>query len=132
MGITGIHLNMHSYSNAYINRTGLACLIYTAHPGMGGFKLSFDELLPSVLACVEGRVVGAGATDREITRQALSSVAQCVAAMCLEASAEHRTSTINTFLVDAARGGDSGTDISHTVLYLLSIGEVGRRPELGR
>ena len=27
MGITGIHSEQHSYSNAYINRAGLACLL---------------------------------------------------------------------------------------------------------
>ena len=32
---------MHSYSNAYMNRAGLACLMYTVCPGMSHCRLVY-------------------------------------------------------------------------------------------
>ena len=40
MGITGIHSELHSYSNAYINRAGLTCLlVFLAFEGDEGIKI---------------------------------------------------------------------------------------------
>ena len=91
--------------------------------GTPGFD--FQVLLPAVKSCVVGRSVGAGATDRDITRQALSSLAQCVATMCETTSKKDRLSTVDDFVANIGKG-----ETSVTCLSLLSLGEIGRRFDL--
>lgn len=87
--------------------------------GAPGFN--FAALLPTVTGCVIKKSIGG---EGGITRQALSSLAQCVAAMCETATPAEVTKTVDEFIAAV------GQEVSVTCLSLLSLGEIGRRADL--
>jgi cullin-associated NEDD8-dissociated protein 1 len=109
--------------NSGAERAAMQLCAQIVQVGAAGFDFQF--LLPTVTSCVVGRVIGAGGTPSEVTRQALSSLAQCVASMCSTASAAQCTSTVREFIANVGSG-----DATVKCLSLLSLGEIGRRFDL--
>ena len=107
--------------NSGAERATMELVSQIVQVGASGFD--FAMLLPTVTKCVVGQGIGSG--DGELTRQALSSLAQCVAAMCETASPAEVTTTVDEFIQHV--GGD---DAAVTCLSLLSLGEIGRRADL--
>ncbi|CAA0840045.1 Cullin-associated NEDD8-dissociated protein 1 [Striga hermonthica] len=91
-------------------------LVYSANT-------SFDVLLGSLLSTAKSSVQSGG-----VAKQALFSIAQCVAVLCLAAGNEKCYSTVN-MLTDLLRS-DSSTNSAKQHLSLLCLGEIGRRKDL--
>ncbi|MFQ6643808.1 hypothetical protein Gotur_018826 [Gossypium turneri] len=81
---------------------------------------SFDALLESLLSSAKPSPQSGG-----VAKQALYSIAQCVAVLCLAAGDQKCSSTVK-MLTDILK--DDGTTNSH--LALLCLGEIGRRKDL--
>lgn len=91
-------------------------LVYSANT-------SFDVLLDSLLSTAKP-----SAQTGAIAKQALFSIAQCVAVLCLAAGDEKCSSTVN-MLTDILKV-DSSTNSAKQHLSLLCLGEIGRRKDL--
>ncbi|GFZ09540.1 cullin-associated and neddylation dissociated [Actinidia rufa] len=93
-----------------------AALVYSANT-------SFDALLESLLSTAKPSPQSGG-----ITKQALYSIAQCVAVLCLAAGDQKCSATVK-MLTDILKD-DSGTNSAKQHLSLLCLGEIGRRKDL--
>ncbi|XP_076924300.1 cullin-associated NEDD8-dissociated protein 1-like [Bidens hawaiensis] len=93
-----------------------ATLVYSANT-------SFDALLESLLSTAKQSPQGGG-----IAKQALFSIAQCVAVLCL-AAGDHKCSSTVTMLTDILKD-DSSSNSAKQHLALLCLGEIGRRRDL--
>lgn len=83
---------------------------------------SFDELLASLLSTARPTQSGG------VAKQALFSVAQCVAVLCLAAEGKKLSSTVN--MLTEILKVDSSTNSAKQHLALLCLGEIGRRKDL--
>ncbi|XP_057502878.1 cullin-associated NEDD8-dissociated protein 1-like [Actinidia eriantha] len=93
-----------------------ATLVYSANT-------SFDALLESLLSTAKPSPQSGG-----IAKQALFSIAQCVAVLCLAAGDQKCSATVK-MLTDILKD-DSGTNSAKQHLSLLCLGEIGRRKDL--
>ncbi|XP_057469617.1 cullin-associated NEDD8-dissociated protein 1-like isoform X2 [Actinidia eriantha] len=93
-----------------------AALVYSANT-------SFDALLESLLSTAKPSPQSGG-----VTKQALYSIAQCVAVLCLAAGDQKCSATVK-MLTDILKD-DSGTNSAKQHLSLLCLGEIGRRKDL--
>lgn len=84
---------------------------------------SFDVLLESLLSTAKPSPQSGG-----VAKQALFSIAQCVAVLCLAAGDQKCSSTVN-MLTDILKD-DSSTNSAKQHLALLCLGEIGRRKDL--
>lgn len=91
-------------------------LVYSANT-------SFDVLLESLLSTAKP-----SAQTGAVAKQALFSIAQCVAVLCLAAGDKKCSSTVN-MLTDILKA-DSSTNSAKQHLSLLCLGEIGRRKDL--
>ncbi|KAK6159687.1 hypothetical protein DH2020_003068 [Rehmannia glutinosa] len=91
-------------------------LVYSANT-------SFDVLLDSLLSTGKSSVQSGG-----VAKQALFSIARCVAVLCLAAGDKKCSSTVN-MLTDILKA-DSSTNSAKQHLSLLCLGEIGRRKDL--
>ncbi|KAM0040565.1 putative TATA-binding protein interacting (TIP20) [Helianthus debilis subsp. tardiflorus] len=94
-----------------------ATLVYSANT-------SFDALLESLLSTAKPSPQGGGG----IAKQALFSIAQCVAVLCL-AAGDHKCSSTVGMLTDILKD-DSSSNSAKQHLALLCLGEIGRRKDL--
>ncbi|CAH9109572.1 unnamed protein product [Cuscuta epithymum] len=83
---------------------------------------SFDDLLDSLLSTARPTQAGG------VAKQALFSVAQCVAVLCLAAGGKKVSSTVN--MLTEILKKDSSTNSAKQHLALLCLGEIGRRKDL--
>lgn len=93
-----------------------AGLIYSANT-------SFESLLESLLSSAKSSPQSGG-----VAKQAMFSIAQCVAVLCLAAGDDKCSSTVN-MLTDILKG-DSTNNSAKQHLALLCLGEIGRRKDL--
>nr|GMD40784.1 cullin-associated NEDD8-dissociated protein 1 [Ipomoea batatas] len=93
-----------------------AALVYSANT-------SFDELLDSLLSTARPSTQSGG-----VAKQALFSIAQCVAVLCLAAGDQQCSSTVN--MLTEILKVDSSTNSAKQHLALLCLGEIGRRKDL--
>ncbi|KAL9174874.1 hypothetical protein ABFS82_02G079200 [Erythranthe guttata] len=91
-------------------------LVYSANT-------SFDVLLDSLLSTAKP-----SAQSGAVAKQALFSIAQCVAVLCLAAGDKKCSSTV-AMLTDILKA-DSSTNSAKQHLSLLCLGEIGRRKDL--
>ncbi|XP_073147008.1 cullin-associated NEDD8-dissociated protein 1 [Henckelia pumila] len=84
---------------------------------------SFDVLLDSLLSTAKP-----SAKSGAVAKQALFSIAQCVAVLCLAAGDKKCLSTVK-MLTDILKA-DSSTNSAKQHLALLCLGEIGRRKDL--
>ncbi|XP_058214981.1 cullin-associated NEDD8-dissociated protein 1 [Rhododendron vialii] len=93
-----------------------AALVYSANT-------SFDKLLDSLLSTAKPSPQSGG-----VAKQALFSIAQCVAVLCLAAGDQKCSATVK-MLTDILKD-DSAANSSKQHLSLLCLGEIGRRKDL--
>lgn len=93
-----------------------ATLVYSANT-------SFDALLESLLSTAKPSPQSGG-----IAKQALFSIAQCVAVLCL-AAGDHKCSSTVKMLTEILKD-DSTSNSAKQHLALLCLGEIGRRKDL--
>ncbi|XP_019191103.1 PREDICTED: cullin-associated NEDD8-dissociated protein 1 [Ipomoea nil] len=93
-----------------------AALVYSANT-------SFDELLDSLLSTARPSTQSGG-----VAKQALFSIAQCVAVLCLAAGDQQCSTTVN--MLTEILKVDSSTNSAKQHLALLCLGEIGRRKDL--
>ncbi|CAL9008989.1 unnamed protein product [Prunus brigantina] len=93
-----------------------ASLVYSANT-------SFDTLLDSLLSSAKPSPQSGG-----VAKQALYSIAQCVAVLCLAAGDQQCSSTVN--MLTEILKDDSSTNSAKQHLALLCLGEIGRRKDL--
>ncbi|KAI3695011.1 hypothetical protein L1987_77999 [Smallanthus sonchifolius] len=93
-----------------------ATLVYSANT-------SFDVLLEFLLSTAKPSPQGGG-----IAKQALFSIARCVAVLCL-AAGDHKCSSTVKMLTDILKD-DSSSNSAKQHLALLCLGEIGRRKNL--
>lgn len=84
---------------------------------------SFDTLLDSLLSSAKPSPQSGG-----LAKQALFSIAQCVAVLCLAAGDIKCASTVD--MLKGILNDDSTTNSAKQHLALLSLGEIGRRKDL--
>ncbi|KAG1370006.1 hypothetical protein COCNU_15G003720 [Cocos nucifera] len=84
---------------------------------------SFETLLDSLLSSAKPSPQSGG-----LAKQALYSVAQCVAVLCLAAGDQKCASTVE--MLKGILKDDSGTNTAKQHLALLCLGEIGRRKDL--
>ncbi|XP_010252337.1 PREDICTED: cullin-associated NEDD8-dissociated protein 1 isoform X2 [Nelumbo nucifera] len=84
---------------------------------------SFDDLLDSLLSSAKPSPQSGG-----LAKQALYSVAQCVAVLCLAAGDQKCASTVE--MLTRILRDDSSTNSAKQHLALLCLGEIGRRKDL--
>ncbi|XP_074330491.1 cullin-associated NEDD8-dissociated protein 1 [Apium graveolens] len=94
-----------------------AALVYSANT-------SFDDLLDSLLSTAKPSSKSGGG----VAKQALFSIAQCVAVLCLAAGDQKCSSTVK--MLTAMLKADSATNSGKQHLSLLCLGEIGRRKDL--
>ncbi|XP_037491157.1 LOW QUALITY PROTEIN: cullin-associated NEDD8-dissociated protein 1 [Jatropha curcas] len=97
-------------------RNFFAALVYSANT-------SFDTLLDSLLSSAKPSPQSGG-----VAKQALYSIAQCVAVLCLAAGDQKCSSTVK-MLTDILKD-DSSSNSAKQHLALLCLGEIGRRKDL--
>ena len=85
-------------------------------------QCSFQALLDALLA-----VVSAGGGAAPLSRQALSSTAQCVSSLCGPVAATDRTATVERFIAEL---GAPATPEPVKLLLLHSLGEIGKSHDL--
>uniref|UniRef100_A0A0E0JW13 Cullin-associated NEDD8-dissociated protein 1 n=1 Tax=Oryza punctata TaxID=4537 RepID=A0A0E0JW13_ORYPU len=83
---------------------------------------SFDALLDSLISTAKPSQSGG------LAKQALSSIAQCVAVLCLAAGDQKCASTIE--MLKGILKDDSATNSAKQHMALLCLGEIGRRKDL--
>ncbi|KAL2939472.1 Cullin-associated NEDD8-dissociated protein 1 [Bienertia sinuspersici] len=93
-----------------------AGLVYSANT-------SFETLLESLLLSAKPSPQSGG-----VAKQAMFSIAQCVAVLCLAAGDDKCSSTVD-MLTDILKG-DSSVNSAKQHLALLCLGEIGRRKDL--
>nr|XP_043619408.1 cullin-associated NEDD8-dissociated protein 1 [Erigeron canadensis] len=93
-----------------------ATLVYSANT-------SFEALLESLLSTAKPSPQSGG-----IAKQALFSIAQCVAVLCL-AAGDHKCSSTVKMLTEILKD-DSSSNSAKQHLALLCLGEIGRRKDL--
>lgn len=93
-----------------------AALVYSANT-------SFDALLESLLSTAKPSPQAGG-----VAKQALFSIAQCVAVLCLAAGDKKCSSTVN--MLTGILKDDSSTSSAKQHLALLCLGGIGRRKDL--
>ncbi|KAG7031344.1 Cullin-associated NEDD8-dissociated protein 1, partial [Cucurbita argyrosperma subsp. argyrosperma] len=93
-----------------------AAMVYSANT-------SFDALLDSLLSCAKPSPQSGG-----VAKQALFSIAQCVAVLCLAAGDQKYSSTVR--MLTEILKDDSSTNSAKQHLALLCLGEIGRRKDL--
>ncbi|XP_058007206.1 cullin-associated NEDD8-dissociated protein 1 [Hevea brasiliensis] len=93
-----------------------AALVYSANT-------SFDTLLDCLLASAKPSPQSGG-----VAKQALYSIAQCVAVLCLAAGDQKCSSTVK--MLTEILKDDSSTNSAKQHLALLCLGEIGRRKDL--
>ncbi|KAI4298901.1 hypothetical protein L6164_032414 [Bauhinia variegata] len=93
-----------------------AALVYSANT-------SFDSLLESLLASAKPSPQSGG-----IAKQALYSIAQCVAVLCLAAGDKKCSSTVK--MLTEILKDDTSSNSAKQHLALLCLGEIGRRKDL--
>ncbi|KAL3620764.1 Cullin-associated NEDD8-dissociated protein 1 [Castilleja foliolosa] len=97
-------------------------LVYSANT-------SFDVLLDSLLSTSKSSIQSGG-----VAKQALSSIAQCVAVLCLAAGNKKCSSTVNMLTdilkSDSSTNSDMLPKNAKQHLSLLCLGEIGRRKDL--
>ncbi|KAJ7967930.1 cullin-associated NEDD8-dissociated protein 1 [Quillaja saponaria] len=93
-----------------------AALVYSANT-------SFDSLLGSLLSSAKPSPQSGG-----IAKQALYSIAQCVAVLCLAAGDQKCSSTVE--MLTSILKEDSSSNSAKQHLALLCLGEIGRRKDL--
>ncbi|XP_054801363.1 cullin-associated NEDD8-dissociated protein 1 [Prosopis cineraria] len=93
-----------------------AALVYSANT-------SFDSLLESLLASAKPSPQSGG-----IAKQALHSIAQCVAVLCLAAGDQKSSSTVR--MLTQILKDDISSNSAKQHLALLCLGEIGRRKDL--
>ncbi|XP_010912657.1 cullin-associated NEDD8-dissociated protein 1 [Elaeis guineensis] len=84
---------------------------------------SFETLLDSLLSSAKPSPQSGG-----LAKQALYSIAQCVAVLCLAAGDQKCASTVE--MLKGILKDDSGTNSAKQHLALLCLGEIGRRRDL--
>ncbi|CAA7404605.1 unnamed protein product [Spirodela intermedia] len=84
---------------------------------------SFDSLLDALLSSAKPSPQSGG-----LAKQALFSVAQCVAVLCLAAGDQKCSSTVE--MLKSILGDDSSSNSAKQHLALLCLGEIGRRKDL--
>ncbi|XP_078432582.1 cullin-associated and neddylation dissociated [Wolffia australiana] len=84
---------------------------------------SFDSLLDALLSTAKPSPQAGG-----LAKQALSSVAQCVAVLCLAAGDQKCSSTV--VMLKNILGDDISSNSAKQHLALLCLGEIGRRKDL--
>lgn len=92
--------------------------LYAVLVGIGAKKFGFDELLSSLL--------GIQIKASTQSKQSQTSIAQCVAAICVSASPDKRDATVERFVADVKKSKTSSSKIQ----ALLCLGEIGRRVDL--
>ncbi|KAF9684918.1 hypothetical protein SADUNF_Sadunf03G0000300 [Salix dunnii] len=97
-------------------RNFFAALVYSANT-------SFESLLDSLLSSAKPSPQSGG-----VAKQALHSIAQCVAVLCLAAGDKKCSSTVD-MLTDILED-DSSANSAKQHLALLCLGEIGRRKDL--
>ncbi|KAB5563635.1 hypothetical protein DKX38_003689 [Salix brachista] len=97
-------------------RNFFAALVYSANT-------SFDSLLDSLLSSAKPSPQSGG-----VAKQALHSIAQCVAVLCLAAGDKKCSSTVD-MLTDILED-DSSANSAKQHVALLCLGEIGRRKDL--
>lgn len=85
-----------------------AALVYSANT-------SFDSLLESLLACAKPSPQSGG-----IAKQALHSIAQCVAVLCLAAGDQKCSSTVK-MLTDILKDDSSSNSVSFSLQYFCCV-----------
>jgi len=85
-----------------------AALVYSANT-------SFDSLLESLLACAKPSPQSGG-----IAKQALHSIAQCVAVLCLAAGDQKCSSTVK-MLTDILKDDSSSNSVSFFLQYFCRV-----------
>ncbi|KAH7538365.1 hypothetical protein FEM48_Zijuj03G0191800 [Ziziphus jujuba var. spinosa] len=93
-----------------------AALVYSANT-------SFDALLDSLLSSAKPSPQSGG-----VAKQALHSIAQCVAVLCLAAGDQKCSSTVK--MLTEILKADTVTNSAKQHLSLLCLGEIGRRKDL--
>ncbi|XP_021751471.1 cullin-associated NEDD8-dissociated protein 1-like [Chenopodium quinoa] len=93
-----------------------AGLVYSAYT-------SFEKLLDSLLSCAKPSPQSGG-----VAKQAMFSIAQCVAVLCLAAGDDRCSSTVD--MLTNILKGDSTINSAKQHLALLCLGEIGRRKDL--
>ncbi|KAM6555365.1 hypothetical protein CsatB_002384 [Cannabis sativa] len=93
-----------------------AALVYSANT-------SFDALLESLLSSAKPSPQAGG-----VAKQALYSIAQCVAVLCLAAGDKKYSSTVK--MLTEILKDDSSSNSAKQHLSLLCLGEIGRRKDL--
>lgn len=93
-----------------------AALVYSANT-------SFDVLLESLLSSAKPSPQSGG-----VAKQALYSIAQCVAVLCLAAGDQKCSSTVE--MLTEILKDDSSSNSAKQHLALLCLGEIGRRKDL--
>ncbi|KAG8058205.1 hypothetical protein GUJ93_ZPchr0002g23195, partial [Zizania palustris] len=83
---------------------------------------SFDTLLDSLISTAKPSQSGG------LAKQALSSIAQCIAVLCLAAGDQKCASTIE--MLKGILKDDSATNSAKQHMALLCLGEIGRRKDL--
>ncbi|KAM0046728.1 putative TATA-binding protein interacting (TIP20) [Helianthus debilis subsp. tardiflorus] len=96
-----------------------ATLVYSANT-------SFDALLESLLSTAKPSPPQSGGA---IAKQALFSIAQCVAVLCLAAGDHESSSTVN-MLTQILKDDNTTISSAKHHLALLCLGEIGRRKDL--
>lgn len=90
--------------------------LYSALVAADHKKFGFQELLDSLL--------GLSLKASQTTKQSQANIAKCIAALCVNATADQRKATVERFIADVRKAGTS------RVLALLALGEIGRRVDL--
>uniref|UniRef100_A0A453JP02 Cullin-associated NEDD8-dissociated protein 1 n=2 Tax=Aegilops tauschii subsp. strangulata TaxID=200361 RepID=A0A453JP02_AEGTS len=83
---------------------------------------SFETLLDSLISTAKPSQSGS------LSKQALSSIAQCVAVLCLAAGDQKCASTVE--MLKGILNDDSSTNSAKQHMALLCLGEIGRRKDL--
>ncbi|XP_008218312.1 PREDICTED: cullin-associated NEDD8-dissociated protein 1-like [Prunus mume] len=88
-----------------------------------------NKLLPQALTLIKSSLLpGQALLSGGVAKQALYSIAQCVAVLCLAAGDQQCSSTLN--MLTEILKDDSSTNSAKQHLALLCLGEIGRREDL--
>jgi cullin-associated NEDD8-dissociated protein 1 len=90
--------------------------LYAALVKANAKKFGFSELLESLL----------GLATKPLAKQSQSSIAQCVASLCVAAQGDLCSKSVDRFIDDVKKGKNTANEVQ----ALLCIGEIGRRVDL--
>jgi len=91
--------------------------LYSALVTVNAKKFGFNELLDSLLNI---------ANTKALLKQSQSSIAQCVASLCVNAKEDQRNATVERFIDEVKKAKKETSKIQ----ALLCLGEIGRRGDL--